>query len=266
MTYSMSGPQQGLARWLLAGLMPALILATTVGGATSAQAVPFFTVTGGTSFVTDLESFLWVTPRIGPNNDQVVLWEGATVGLSEPGFITLDYIGKEALFANNVFRWNGFDIFTTGPSSPLTTGQTAATPFPPAALATYVVPGVVSAGTLPFSFFITEFSKVVPNDGSTLDIGIWPLPGDVSGSPINFGSTIYLMLDDENAVDSDHDDMIVRMTVTPVPEPGMLAVAGVVALPLAGWVRARWRRRRTRGHGGENRLFGGPLDAAAGGR
>jgi hypothetical protein len=261
-TSSMSVPQPGLVRRPLAGLMPVLILATTVVGATSAQAVPFFTVTGGTSFQTELESFLWVTPRV---NDEVVLWEGATVGLSEPGFITLEYIGKEALFANNIFRWNGTDIFSTGPGDPLITGQTAATPFPPAALATYVVPGVVSAGTLPFSFFITALNTAVPNDGSNLDIGIWPIPNDLSGSSIDFGTSIYLMLDDENTADTDHDDMIVRMTVTPVPEPGTLALVGVAALPLVGWLGARRRTGRKRAGAGWTRFFRGPLDAGGGG-
>lgn len=206
-------------------------------------AAPYFTVTSGSSFSTALETFLWVGPR-DPVTDQVQLWEGATVGLSEPGFITLEYIGKEALYANNIFRWNGGNIFSTGPGSPLTVGQTTATPFPPAALETYVVPGIVSAGPLPFSFFITETLTNVPNDGSNLDIALWPIPSPLVGEPLNFGSTIYLMLDDENSVDSDHDDMIVRMSV--VPEPGTL----VLAVLGAGGAALAARRRRQRGTGG----------------
>lgn len=209
-----------------------------------ASAAPFFTVTSGSSFSTLLESFLWVGPR-DPVTDQVQLWEGATVGLSEPGFITLEYIGKEALYADNVFRWSGVDIFSTGPSSPLIVGQTAATPFPPAALATYVVPGIVPAGALPFSFFITETTKNVPNDGSNLDIGLWPLPSPPVGNPADFGSAIYLMLDDENTVDADHDDMIVRMSVSAVPEPGTLALAILGAGSVALTVRRRHVQRKT---------------------
>ena len=205
------------------------------------RAAPFFTVTSGSSFSTSLGSFLWVGPR-DPVTDQVLLWEGATVGLSGPGFITLECIGKEAIYADNIFRWNGVDIFTTGSSSPLVVGQTAATPFPPVALATYVVPGIVSGGTLPLSFFITETNKNVPNDGSNLDIGLWPLPTPPVGNPADFGSSIYLMLDDEAIVDTDHDDMIVRMSVSPIPEPGalLLAVLG------AGGVALSLRRRRQR--------------------
>jgi hypothetical protein len=222
----------------------AAVMAVVCGAVTicrSGVAAPFFTVTSGSSFSTALESFLWVGPR-DPVTDNVVLWEGATVGLSEPGFITLEYIGKEALYADNIFRWNGMNIFTTGPSSPLIVGQTAATPFPPVSLATYVVPGIVSAGTLPFSFFITEASKNVPNDSSNLDIGLWPLPPSTTGNPLNFGNSIYLMLDDENVVDSDHDDMIVRMSVSAVPEPGTLVLAVFGAGGAA--IAARWRRNR----------------------
>jgi hypothetical protein len=264
-THSISGPQRGLTRWLLAGLMPALFLAATVGGADTARAVPFFTVTGGTSFVTAGEAFQWVGPRFssGEQTDLVLLWEGFTLGLSEPGFITLEYIGKEAAFADNIFRWNGTQIFTTGPGTPQIQGQIAASPFPPVALETYVVPGQVNAGPLPFSFFITEFGTEVLNNGN-LDIAIWPIPADLSGNPINFGTTVYLLLDDEAVIDTDHDDMIVRLTVTPVPEPGMLALAAVAALPLAGWFGARrqqGKRPLTGGHG----VFSCPLDGRGGG-
>jgi hypothetical protein len=231
-----------LALTLARGVAVMAVVCGTVTFCRPGVAAPFFTVTSGSSFSTTIESFLWVGPR-DPVTDDVVLWEGATVGLSEPGFITLEYIGKEALYADNIFRWNGVNIFTTGPASPLIVGQIAATPFPPASLATYVVPGIVSAGPLPFSFFVTETAKNVPNDGSNLDIGLWPLPTTTTGNPLNFGSTIYLMLDDENTVDADHDDMIVRMSVVPEPGTLVLAVFGAGAVALA--VRRRHVQRRT---------------------
>jgi ABC-type transport system involved in cytochrome c biogenesis permease component len=52
------------------------------------------------------------------------------------------------------------------------------------------------------------------------------------------------MLDDENTVDADHDDMIVRMSVSAVPEPGTLALAILGAGSVALTVRRR-RRGRT---------------------
>ncbi len=206
----------------------------------SVHAAPFFTVTGGTAFDTFVESFLWVGPRFGDN--EVNLWEGGILSLSEPGVVTLEYIGKEALYANNIFRWNGANIFSTGPggAANLIKGQTAATPFPPVALATYLVPGVVPAGTVPFSFFITFLNEEELNNGN-LDIAFWPIPGTTSSSPINFGTAVYAMLDDENTTDSDHDDMIVRLTVAPVPEPATLA--GAVTGLLGGLWLVRQRGR-----------------------
>lgn len=235
---------RGFARSRCASLFALLTVTMTLGSVTTARAAPFFTMTGGTSFLTAGESFLWVGPRDAGNN--VLLWEGGTLGLSEPGFITLEYIGKEALYADNIFRWNGANIFTTGSSDPLIQGQTAATPFPPAALASFAVPGVVAAQPqLPFSFFITFKNTEAFNDGN-LDLAFWPIPNDLSSNPYNFGTTVYAMLDDENSVDLDHDDMIVRMTVSPVPEPGTLALLCLAALPLGGWLRAC---RRGRGSG-----------------
>jgi hypothetical protein len=198
-------------------------------------------MTGGSAFDTFLESFLWVGPRFGDN--EVFLWEEGVLGLSEPATIQLDYIGKEAFFADNIFRWDGVDIFSTGPSNPLITGQTAAAPFPPAALDTYMVPGVVDAGPLPFSFLITEIGEEELNDGNP-DIAFWPIPSDVDSNPINFGTVVYAMLDDENAVDFDHDDMIVRLTAMPVPEPTSVALAATGVPMLAGWMLRRRQSRR----------------------
>jgi hypothetical protein len=90
---------------------------------------------------------------------------------------------------------------------------------------------------------------VVPFKGgrSNLDIGLWPLPSPPVGNPADFGSTIYLMLDDENTVDTDHDDMIVRMSVSAVPEPGTLALAILGAGSAALTVRRRRRKQKSRG-------------------
>lgn len=214
-------------------------IALVIGCALPATADPFFTVSGGASYVTPLESFLWVGPRFG--NDEVLLWEGGVLGISELGQITVEYIGKEASFADNIFRWNGADIFSTGPGSPAIVGQTAATPFPPAALGTFSPPGDVPGGPLPFSFLITAAAREEFNDGN-LAIAFWPIPADPGASPSNFGTTVYAMLDDGNVFDFDHDDMIVRLTVGPaLPEPSG-ATIGVAAAALIG---SCLRRRRS---------------------
>jgi hypothetical protein len=228
----------------LRGLLVAATVAALGSWGGVAHAAPFFTMTGGTSFINSGISFDWVGPQF--NGGDVLIWEGGVLGLSEPGIVTLEYIGKEALFADNIFRWNNEVIFTTGPGGEanLIKGQTAALPFPPAALATSVVPDIVPAGPLPFSFFISFFSKSVPNDGN-LDIGYWPIPPSTASSPIDFGDVVYVLLDDENTADADHDDMIVRLTVAPVPEPATLA--GAATGLLGGWWLVRRRARVTHG-------------------
>lgn len=221
------------------------VLAVVVGCAAASEAAPFFTLSGGAPSTTRLHSFHWVSPRIG--DDQVVLWKGGPLGLSEPGRVAIEYIGKEAAYANTRFRWDGGNIFSTGAGTPRTVGQTAATPFPPASLGRYDVPADVLAGPLPFSFLISALAQEKFNDGNR-HIAFWPIPGDLGANPYNFGTTLYAMLDDGKAVDSDYDDMIVRLTVGPaLPEPAGVAPMCVAAGLLGAWLkryRAKLHARR----------------------
>jgi hypothetical protein len=212
------------------------------------HAAPMFTISGGGSFTDSDNDFLWLTPRFGPQGNKVSIWKGGTLALSEAGLVTLEYIGKEAQFANNVFKWGalsgGTTIFSTGPSSPNPVGQTAATPFPPAAVDSSTFPGLTDAGTLPFSFFVNQTATNKANGSS--DIGYWPLPeaaGGGGGSGL-FGDVVYALLDDGKS-DNDYDDMIVRLTVTEVPEPTALALAAAGMFPAAGWVLRRRRRKNS---------------------
>ncbi len=210
-----------------------------------AHAAPIFTISGGGSYNDADNDFLWLTPRFGPQGSKVSIWKGGTLALSEAGSVTLEYIGKEAQFANNMFMWGalsgGTTIFSTGPSSPNPVGQTAATPFPPAAVDSSTFPGLTSAGTLPFSFFVNQTATNKAN-GST-DIGYWPLPEAAGGggSTRRFGTVVYALLDDGKS-DNDYDDMIVRLTVTEVPEPTALALAAAGIVPAAGWLLRRRRK------------------------
>lgn len=212
-------------------------------------AAPLFTISGGSLLTDGDNDFLWLTPRFGPDGNSVSIWQGGTLAITAPGMVSLDYIGKEAQFANNEFAWGalsgGTTIFSTGPSSPNPVGQTAATPFPPAAVASSTFPGVTAAGTLPFSFFVNQTGTNKPN--GSVDIGYWPLPGDtpMDGGSQSFGSVVYALLDD-GTIDNDYDDMIVRLTVTEVPEPATLGLAAVGIVPAAGWVLRRRQRNNDR--------------------
>lgn len=76
---------------------------------------------------------------------------------------------------------------------------------------------------------VTESSR---SDGS------YALSG---GGPQSFGNVVYALLDD-GATDDDYDDMIVRLTVTEVPEPTTLALAAAGMVPAVGWALRRRRR------------------------
>jgi len=212
--------------------------------ATLVHAGPVFTVDGGGFFTDRDNDFLWLTPRFGNGGQAVRIWQGGELMLSEPGTITLEYIGKEAKYVDNAFLWGassgGQTVFTTGPASPNPVGQTAATPMPPTALDVWAVPGVVPAGggALPFFF---RHTRQEPNGSS--NIGFWPLPvgGGLGGEAKQFGTVVYALLDD-GKTDNDYDDMIVRLTVVEVSEPTMVALAVTGVLPVAGWVLRGSRR------------------------
>jgi hypothetical protein len=222
------------------------LLVVSVGRA-DAQSGPELTVTGGGFFIDSENDFLWLTPRFGSGGQAVRLWRGGTLALSEPGMITLEYIGKEANYADNAFLWGGLSggtpVFSTGDSSPNPVGQTAASPFPPVSVATSTVPGMVPAGVLPFSFFVNQTGSNKPNGSS--DIAYWPLPvgAGLAGGTKRFGTVVYALLDD-GKTDNDYDDMIVRLTVTEVPEPTTLMLAAVGIVPVAGWALRRHRRKK----------------------
>lgn len=211
------------------------------------QAGPVFTVNGGGFFTDRDNDFLWLTPRFGSGGEAVRIWQGGELMLSEPGMITLEYIGKEAKHVDNAFLWGassgGQTVFATGPAFPNPVGQTAAAPFPPAALDVWRVPGLVAAGGLPFSFFVSQGDRNDPN--GSFDIGYWPLPvgAGEAGETRRFGTVVYALLDD-GTTDDDYDDMLVRLTVVEVPEPTTLALAATGVLPVAGWVLRRHRRGR----------------------
>lgn len=218
-----------------------LIVMSSIEG----RAAPVFTVSGGGSFTDVDNDFLWMTPRFGPGGTSVSIWKGGTLSLSEAGTISLEYIGKEANYADNLFTWGSFSggttIFSTGPSSPNPVGQTSASPFPPVAINSSTFPGVVSAGALPFSFYVNQTGSNRAN--GSLDIGYWPLPvgAGSAGETKRFGPVVYALLDD-GKTDNDYDDMIVRLTVSEVPEPTTLMLAATAIPPAAGWLLRRRRR------------------------
>ncbi len=215
---------------LVSMLARTLITSAALLSGMPAVASPVFTLAGGTSIVDVGNDFLW----IGSN-----ITEEGTLGLSEPGFVTVEYIGKEAGFAATEF-WlgsltspGGTRIATTNtPTPPFIEGQTAATPFPPPGIARGLAPylsPMVGAGAVPFYFRVPDNADAIVENGHVAtidapnDVGFW-WPSDA------LGNVVYVLLDDGGGVtpgepsDNDHDDMIMRLTVSAVPEPGTLAM------------------------------------------
>lgn len=208
----------------------AVMSALSFGVAGGAAAAPAFVVTGGTSFSASGNDFGWIS---GP------LTEGGTLGLTEAGSITIEYIGKEAGFANTTFQWGsltaGETLFSTG-SGASVVGQTAASPGSPAAVGG-PVSRLADAGTLLFNFLVAATGGTVQNgkDLASADDGIafWSATGN--------SSVIYLLLDDSGgSPDADYDDMVVRLTVgsmptllaTPEPSTWVMLLAGLGVIVL----------------------------------
>jgi hypothetical protein len=221
--------------------------------ASAANAAPIFTITGGSSVAEMGNNFQWIT---GP------VTEGGALELSEPGIVTIEYLGTEAGFAATEFWFGalahpgGQLVATTNAGLPIIEGQTASLPFPPPG----IVRGLAPFSTAPLDAGIVPFHFVVPGNADALVAngdppGLEGLPSIAIWWPTQIGAlgdTAYLLLDDGGGFnpgepsDRDHDDMILRLTVRAVPEPGTceMLVAGFALLGALGLPRrsrvARW--------------------------
>jgi hypothetical protein len=136
--------------------------------------------------------------------------------------------------------------------TPVTEGQTAALPFPPPGIVRDVAPFFtrLDAGTLLFHFRVPGNGGAVvangdPRGGEGMpSIAIW-WPGPL-------GDAVYVLLDDGGGfnpgdpTDRDHDDMILRLTVRAVPEPGTFAMVGGGTALLGALARGRRRHATQR--------------------
>ena len=248
------------------------VVALMLAVATGASAASFNLTAGAQGAGTPIPGAIPLTANtnafFGPGNlfpGQLTMggWFGSTVnyGVSGVGSITVDFFGGEAGF-NDQFQYNGVTpagFAHTG--SPLV--QIAASLVAPLATFTTAITG---SGVVPFQFLVNGvlnspfngLSTGGPVNGSNplnvpglppnFFVACTPAAGGTPGAtappaiaaPVPCNGPIYVFLDDNGASnDDDHDDYMVRITLTDgpptVPEPTSFALigSGLLALGLA---------------------------------
>ena len=135
---------------------------------------------------------------------------------------------------------------TTNSGLPVSEGSLSAKPFPPPGIARGLAPYITptEAGTLPFYFRVPgNANAIVPNGGGAEgDVAFWWKTGSGSLENVVYAG-LRRRLNPGEPSDNDHDDMIVRITALPIPEPG---TGALLLLGLAGSGAAARRRSSAR--------------------
>ena len=188
-------------RKMILGLVGAAALAM---GSTAANASVIITF-GGTNPVPGNNDFQGNLAGLGLT---LYTTTGATLTLTEDSLLTFEFLGSES----------GFDD-TINAGAVSFTETSGFTPWSVTLLGSDMFSAGSLAGLINFSSTGPGANATVGDDG----FGIFLGANDVSGLMTN---VFYLGYDDQiTNIDDNHDDMIIRVTVSPaVPEPGTWAM------------------------------------------
>lgn len=212
--------------------------ATLMGAAASANAGFYYSDASGAADAS-LSQTAINGPGAGYNNFKSVLsyygvnnfFLGTSLAVDGPGTLTFTLNGKEAAF-NNQFNFGGNQLFTTNG-------------LPYSAWNEWAVSGnnAVNAGVLNFSFCVIAGGTGCVTNAGNQSSYLGTLQS--IGIKIVDSETAWLLWDDGGAgPDDNHDDMVIGVKYTSVPEP---ATSLLFAVGLLG-VGLTMRKRVQRGH------------------
>ncbi len=143
---------------------------------------------------------------------------GAGLGLTSASWIRFDYLGSEAAFTNEAIELAGFGVlFDNKTATPGVTSVTVA-----------LSPGAFSL--LPFKFTTSG------NGGKEAVNGNIENPLSIAYSPASNDGTSFIALFGDGAGDADYEDLVVRISVVPLPPAVVLFGAALAGL---GWLGRR---------------------------
>jgi hypothetical protein len=168
-------------------------------------------------------------------------WYGAVVtGSPLAASYTFDVFGAEAGFRNQ-FSVDGTALYTHAGGNNL--GLASKATYTGTTLDFSFLTNTTNSGNPPSTLVTNDLSATGNTNNTTSNrpnfFATFNALANTAGSNPLTGDVLWLFLDDSNQVDDNHDDLVVRITATPVPLPPAvgLFVAGLGAV-------AALRRRR----------------------